>query len=323
MDRCNPQSPLEITELLEQVLLHLDLRKILILQRVNRFWFNTISGSPKLQQELFFQPLPPIKAAQRPPKFNQLAKEPFPFLFERHWKFAAAHMCKNMVDDTILYWGSDVARREAIFRPGASWRRMLPVQPAAPIEGVMVEDWIDIDEFSKNSLEWRQVDASRHDSALRSSSNPGRNATMGLLYDIVLHNFSSTTKHLGVYVQWNMLLYTKDLYYGYYRSVEPRNTITIHISDRACTRGCQWPVISTGLRVLVDLPAGVVQEGNKANRYPLANLFRLYQEFGRVAPEARSELDIELGRRPEPDEEREFKDRCRLWELYHLWKSYH
>lgn len=226
-------------------------------------------------------------------------------------------------------------RREAIFRPEASWRWMLPVQPAAPIEGVMFADWRTGDEFAKNCLEWRQVDASRHDSALRSSSYLGQYATMGLLYDIALHNLSST-KHLGIYVQWNMLPFTNDPDYGYpqqprmwgfcsslyrrilpyqYKQVEPRNTITIHVNEIECRRGCRWPAISPGLRVLVDLPAGVVQEGNKANRYPLANRFRAYQIFGRVAPEARSELDIELGQRPEPGEERELKQGHRFWDI--------
>lgn len=334
MDRSDPPNPLEIPELLEEVLLHLGQRRILLLQRVSRFWFNTIFGSPKLQQKLFFQPLPPSKAAQTSPQFNPLVEELFPFLFAAH-PCPGTHICKNITARCITNWTWKLDRRQAVLRPEASWRRMLPVQPAASIEGVMVADWRgNMDEFGKNSLEWCQVDCSRHASALGLRSNLGDNATMGLLYDIIFYKINSSA-HPGVYVQWNMFRFPQNLQHDYrrhrpiswthftlfeqiimpyhYRNVEPRNTITIHVSKTnwLCGSACQRSVDSTDyptdLRVLLDLPAGVLQEGSKANRYPLANLFSAYEIFGRIAPEARSELDIEQGQRPEPDEEREVR----------------
>lgn len=334
MDRSDPPSPLEITELLEKVLLHLAQSRILVLQRVSRFWFNTISGSPKLQQKLFLQPLPPSKVAQRLPEFNPLVKDLFPFLFSQH-PCPSTHICQNMAYWWITRWTWNAARRQAILRPEASWRRMLPVQPAAPIEGVMVADWRMMYEFGKNSLEWCQVDGSRHASALGLRSNLGQNATMGLLYDIIVHKFNASG-HPGVYVQWNMFRFPQNLHcdygwhrpmdWGYftifeqtilpddYRNVEPRNTITIHVSETnwLCGAACRRTVKPTDLRVLLDLPAGVLQKGSEANRYPFANLFRAYSIFGKVAPEARSELEIELGQRPEPDEERDVKNWARI-----------
>ena len=179
MDSTNPRSPLEVTELLETVLLHLSQSKILQLQRVSRFWLNTISGSPLLQQKLFFQPLPPSKAAGRLPEFNPLVQPLFPFLFE-------PYPCTMQIEWPIQSWLNVDARRKAILRPEASWRRMLPVQPAAPIEGVTITDYrLWAAEFRENSLELCPVDLSRYISALTSRSNPGDNATVGLLYNVV------------------------------------------------------------------------------------------------------------------------------------------
>lgn len=43
-----------IAELLEQILVNVDMRTILLSQRVNKHWNNVISGSTKLQKKLFF-----------------------------------------------------------------------------------------------------------------------------------------------------------------------------------------------------------------------------------------------------------------------------
>ena len=93
----------------------------------------------------------------------------------------------------------------------------------------------------------------------------------------------------------------------HYERVTPRNTITIHVSGVECDEPCSRWVSFRGLEELIRLPAGVVRTSDKANRYPFANLFRSYSIFGRVAPGARSELDIERGQKPEPDEERDLR----------------
>ena len=54
---------LQTTELLELMLLHLPPKQVLLAQRVCLHWKNTISGSVKLQQALYFRPLQ-LKLAQ-------------------------------------------------------------------------------------------------------------------------------------------------------------------------------------------------------------------------------------------------------------------
>ena len=77
---------------------------------------------------------------------------------------------------SIQHWAMNPARRQAVLRPEASWRLMLPVQPAAPIEGVLKAkwDWSGGEDDAENWLEWCEVDPSKHDSVLsNASSSPG------------------------------------------------------------------------------------------------------------------------------------------------------
>lgn len=175
--------------------MHLTQGEILQLQRVSRFWLNTISKSPSLQQKLFFQPLPPPKAAGRPPQINPILKTLFPYFFgPQLYPFLLASISANDTQRLIQHWAADPARRQAVLRAEASWRLMLPVQPAAPIDGVFKAqwDWNGDEDDAKNWLEWCEVDPSRHASVLASKSDLGPNATMGLLYDIVLHYLAPT-----------------------------------------------------------------------------------------------------------------------------------
>lgn len=318
MDTSASQIPLATTELLELVLLHLDQGHILQLQRVNRFWFHTISGSPLLQQKLFFQPLPPSKAAGRSPELNPLLEPLFPFLFKSH-PCLGDHVCQTMAEWLMQGWLRDFRRRRAILHPKASWRWMLPVQLAAPIGGVMVADYAPLDECRKNSLELCEVDPAKHASTLIARSNLGDNATMGLLYDIVLHYFRSTRHiHAGICVQWNMFQFThaprlhcfdkpkrlpflctsrglvdQRFFPEYYLGVTPRNTITVHVSDVMCSRGCSWSTNYPGLLPLLRLPDGVLPTGNKANRYTLGNVFRSYAIYGKITSGVKSDLEVE------------------------------
>ncbi|KAF2773751.1 hypothetical protein EJ03DRAFT_105914 [Teratosphaeria nubilosa] len=45
-----------ITELAEQILLALPMRALLLAQRVNRTFYDTIASSPHIQEALFFRP---------------------------------------------------------------------------------------------------------------------------------------------------------------------------------------------------------------------------------------------------------------------------
>lgn len=304
MDPNDLRSPLKIPELLEQVLMHLSQGEILQLQRVSRFWLNTISESPSLQQKLFFQPLPPPKAAGRPRQFNPIVKRLFPYLFgPQLYPFLLASMNGKEAAKSIQHWAADPARRQAVLRPEASWRLMLPVQPAAPIDGLLKAkwDWSGGEDDAENWLEWCEVDPSKHASVLSSKSDLGTNATVGLLYDIVNHYFSSNWDHL-IYVQWNTFHVSHELGPKNFRCSAPRNAINIHVTLPS-ERNFTMPVKSSGLRKVLDLPAGLVRTSNKANRYPGGNRDGEYVRWGVLAPELESELDRE--QRELDDERRE------------------
>lgn len=251
MNASEHKMPWEIPELLEQVLLHLTQGEILHVQRVCHFWLYIICDSPLLQQKLFFQPLPPSKASEKPPEFNPIAEALFPFLFEPH-PFLSGWLVKREAERTIRHWNEDPARREAVLRPEASWRRMLPLQPAAPIDGFVMNEWNVKD--SSTVLEWGEVDPSRHASNVASRWDLGDNASMGLLYDIVVSHLDSE-RNAATCVQWNMVKITSELCHKSpwrrlgawnllntpkdceafdpraveaYEKMEPRNTITIH-----------------------------------------------------------------------------------------------
>ncbi|POS75623.1 hypothetical protein DHEL01_v205982 [Diaporthe helianthi] len=338
MDTSNSQSPLEITELLELVLRHLDRGKVLQLQQVSRFWLQTISESPLLQQKLFFQPLPPSKTAGRDPEFNPLLKPLFPFLFASH-PCLGQHVCQTRAEWFIGSWFRDFKRRTAVLHPKASWRRMLPVQPAAPIDGAMIADYYELNEVMKNSLEFCEVDSSKHAPTLTAGSNLGQNATMGLLYDLILHFYTWPKYiHKGVYVQWNMFKYEpppgqeylgfhspqkwvffctptswpdSSLHPKHYQALTPRNTITIHVSDVRCGDGCKWRQNSAVLTRLVRLPEGVLRTDDKANRYTLGNLFRSYEIWGRLPQGLKSDLEIERSGKTQSEIELELMARYR------------
>jgi hypothetical protein len=145
---------LAMPELMDSILLQLPLQELLVnAQRVSRTWKSIIKLSPLLQQKLFFQPWP--SNSIWPHKFN-------PILRERFWRWFPMHPgesyditfcwlpgpidwnrnhhccdyghCENcdVVDSNHAAHAKEVTRKkqEAYARKEASWRRMLPVQPA-------------------------------------------------------------------------------------------------------------------------------------------------------------------------------------------------
>lgn len=75
-------SPLEISELLESILLHIDEKTLLVsAQRVNKRWRDTVTSSPRLQKKLFLQP-DESDATARDPRHNPLLAAAFPFCFD-------------------------------------------------------------------------------------------------------------------------------------------------------------------------------------------------------------------------------------------------
>ncbi|KAI1340043.1 hypothetical protein F5Y15DRAFT_423476 [Xylariaceae sp. FL0016] len=115
-------TPLDIPELLESILLHVDHQTLLVsCQRVNRTWHALITGSPRLQRRLFFAPdLNPERSLN-------------PLIRRRFWPcFPASHVLYSYQERMEGLW-IIVNRSECRFA-NASWRRMLPVQP--PLRGI-------------------------------------------------------------------------------------------------------------------------------------------------------------------------------------------
>lgn len=117
-----------IPELLENILLHLPERDLLVnAQRVSQLWHSIITTFRSLQQKLYFQPLPsteyttesipnPILQELFPPWFRSFERNvPRTFIGRDHFR--------------NLDWNSSEAKREAYKRKDASWRRMLVAQP--------------------------------------------------------------------------------------------------------------------------------------------------------------------------------------------------
>jgi len=82
--RRNPQTfqavktVMATTELLEQILLHLPMRKILFAQRVSKRFQRVIEGSSGLQQKFFFTPQPDSNISRdTKPVINPLLKKHF------------------------------------------------------------------------------------------------------------------------------------------------------------------------------------------------------------------------------------------------------
>ncbi|GIC91570.1 F-box domain protein [Aspergillus udagawae] len=118
---------LSTPELLEYVLLYLDVQSLLTsAQRVCRSWTRLIQTSPRLQQALFFKPIPPEWCPEK--LINPLLARHFTGLLP-------ASMDPYGVRDGSLRhpWSKQSDRCQKFFRREASWRRMLVQQPPASL----------------------------------------------------------------------------------------------------------------------------------------------------------------------------------------------
>lgn len=178
-----------VPELVEQVLLQLSLKDILLAQRVSRAWQTIIAKSLSIQKALFFRPVDPL-----PPKLAEVWTA-------YYWKCADAAECtasgpglERAVERGITRWAkkssskrqyrifvnpilvvgrnpsyqpyfhegammtseSKISESERWRRPEASWRKMLLTQP--PLTHVLVDHAV--------SSHWHLVEASRETSGL-------------------------------------------------------------------------------------------------------------------------------------------------------------
>ncbi|KAI1340044.1 hypothetical protein F5Y15DRAFT_62483 [Xylariaceae sp. FL0016] len=118
-------SPLQIPELFEAILLHMDHRTLLVsAQRVSRHWHDLISTSLLLQRRLFFTADPEAKE----PSFNPLLRRRFRPCFEGPFD-------KVIASEASLEALRSIVSRDENQYENASWRRMLPRQP--PLYGIV------------------------------------------------------------------------------------------------------------------------------------------------------------------------------------------
>ncbi|KXJ95919.1 hypothetical protein Micbo1qcDRAFT_158039, partial [Microdochium bolleyi] len=152
------QKVIATPELLEAVLLHLDLRTLLVhTQLVSRYFRHLIVSSVALQKALFLLPDggsrgEPHTSDRGPPVLNPLLREPFwlwyppaddcdPMRTTTHRINAGFVGPRDLRDDSttaphhgitrfhrLAIW-ADQKSRAAIMRPEASWRRMFVQQP--------------------------------------------------------------------------------------------------------------------------------------------------------------------------------------------------
>ncbi|KAH1497477.1 hypothetical protein LV164_001707 [Aspergillus fumigatus] len=119
---------LSTPELLENILLYLDVQSLLTsAQRVCRSWTRLIQTSLRLQQALFFQPIPPEKCREK--LLN-------PLLAKHFWNFFPPARDPSGVRECtyLLLSGPEASeRRQKLLRCEASWRRMLVQQPPASL----------------------------------------------------------------------------------------------------------------------------------------------------------------------------------------------
>ncbi|KXS94920.1 hypothetical protein AC578_3936 [Pseudocercospora eumusae] len=119
--------------ILRLILLHLPFKDLLLAQRVCQEWRRLVKKSNSLQQALFFVPdESPIKDGKVLP--NELLMERFPG-FYMGGTGLGPRTCFTPLLSTDLH---RLSRTEGFARPEASWRYMLPCQPA-PTELQVVE----------------------------------------------------------------------------------------------------------------------------------------------------------------------------------------
>ncbi|KAF7915021.1 uncharacterized protein EAE98_011344 [Botrytis deweyae] len=124
-------NPLYVPETLTKILSHLDIKTLLLSQRVSRQWAELIQTSPHLQECLFFKnatrntevTLNPLLAEKFPAWFNTIEEEP---------SNQVGHQVFNKLE-----WASSPDVAMAYQRSDASWRRMLLRQP--PLEEMLID----------------------------------------------------------------------------------------------------------------------------------------------------------------------------------------
>ena len=180
---------LSTPELFEAILLKMDLRDLLFAQQICRAWKDTIATSPALQRKLFFAP---TRDKDQDPFFNPLLQEVFPSFLDiaQPWW----ELLMGTWNIKMEKWYEDVTHRDAFMREEASWRRMLPVQPAAQIQTI-----------SQASNCCGYMGTSIYKLSEESQLQQTNGAPMGLIYDIMIHILDEDSAS-STSIEWHMFL---------------------------------------------------------------------------------------------------------------------
>jgi hypothetical protein len=123
---------LNTPELLQEILLNLPTRSLLLAQRVNQAWKSMITNSPRLQEALFLRAKQPRKEGScAKAEVNRLLQEVFPPFFEIE-KSENNHSHQGLPFPTEAQsrtWNERIEISEPLLRKEASWRGMFPTQP--------------------------------------------------------------------------------------------------------------------------------------------------------------------------------------------------
>ncbi|KAI1820189.1 hypothetical protein F4861DRAFT_524096 [Xylaria intraflava] len=206
MSLCPSDSVFNTVELLECILFELDMRALLMIQRVNSLWRDTIASSPRIQESLYFRPA----ATQKPPIRNPMLLEAFPLWFLENANLDRQHFPKRVrLLNLERLPISQESRKEAFEHPGASWRRMLVQQPPIP---------------SLGRLEQSVWPANSHE--LHFDQFPD-GLRMGFLYDYAADWLRKTvpgTKIFAFNVFWNPSVVSTNARFWYTRRMEAART---------------------------------------------------------------------------------------------------
>ncbi|KAH7197618.1 uncharacterized protein B0J16DRAFT_23889 [Fusarium flagelliforme] len=212
-----------VPELLELVLVNLDLKTLLVsASRVCRYWAATMARSSKIQQALFFQPVPST-GVKRPESFtlNPLLVEKFGRCF---FDIDREYVSLRRADSFLrLPWSPEgpnakqgperslklekTDRLESFTMSASSWRRMLVSQPPPPSLGSLNLYDVELGLFELNTTQIYP-------------SSPLKGLTMGQLYNMV-HRATSYQEDSTV---WYRVIWDKA--HGAYRTNECKEQVS-------------------------------------------------------------------------------------------------
>ena len=180
-----------ILELLEMILLHLDMRTLLVSAScVSKRWSGTMANSHQIQQALFFQPKP-LPSSAEVSILNPLLVEHFGEVF---FDLDGETILNRRADSLLgLPWSLETVRapqgsiaileptshQKRFTRSGASWRRMFVSQPPPQFLGFI---WFDV-----LDTWFQRVQTTLVRPAPLSPSHMRPGLVMGQLYDTVQH----------------------------------------------------------------------------------------------------------------------------------------